>query len=59
MLYYIFLGDICNKKDLDYNNILKLTNDNIAKALILNNKLIEDEYIRNTIFYSINKKIAA
>lgn len=51
------LGDICNKKDLDYNNILKLTNDNIAKALILNNKLIEDEYIRNTIFYSINKKI--
>lgn len=51
------LGDICNKKDIDYNNILNLTNDNIAKALILNNKLIEDEYIRNTIYYSINKKI--
>lgn len=55
-LLYLF-GDLCNRDDIDYENILNLTNDNIAKAVLLNNKLLQDEYVRNTILYSINKKI--
>ena len=56
VLLYL-LGSICDKKDVDFNNILNLTNDNVAKSLILNNDMINDEYIRSTIMLSINKKI--
>ena len=56
VLLYL-LGSICDKKDEDFNNILNLTNDNVAKALILNSDMINDEYIRSTVTLSINKKI--
>ena len=32
-------------------------NDNVTKALILNNKLISDPYIKNHIYHTLNKKI--
>lgn len=51
------LGSMLEKPDLDYNNILNLTSDNVAKALILNRDMINEEYIRNTIIMSVNKKI--
>lgn len=51
------LGNICDKTDIDYNDILNLTSDNICRALILNHQMINDEYIKQTIIFSINKKI--
>ena len=51
------LGSICDKTDIDFNDILNLTSDNICKALILNHEMINDEYIKQTIIFSINKKI--
>lgn len=51
------LGNICDKTDIDYNDILNLTSDNICRALILNHKMINDEYIKQIIIFSINKKI--
>lgn len=51
------LGRMLEKSDVDYNNILNLTSDNIAKALILNQNMINEEYIKNTIIRSVNKKI--
>lgn len=51
------LGNICDKTDVDYNDILNLTSDNICRALILNHQMINDEYIKQTIIFSINKKI--
>ena len=51
------LGNICDKTDVDFNDILNLTSDNICKALILNHQMIDDEYIKQTIAFSINKKI--
>jgi hypothetical protein len=38
-------------------NILSKIYDNVTKALILNNKLIQDPYIKNHILHSLNKKI--
>lgn len=51
------LGNICDKTDVDYNDILNLTSDNICRALILNHQMMNDEYIKQTIIFSINKKI--
>lgn len=51
------LGRMLEKPDVDYNNILNLTSDNVAKALILNRNMIDEEYIKNTIIMSVNKKI--
>ncbi len=51
------LGRLCDRDDIDYNNILNLTSDNIAKSLILNPQMIEEEYIKSNIIMSINKKI--
>lgn len=51
------LGRMLEKPDVDYNNILNLTSDNVAKALILNRSMIDEEYIKNTIIMSVNKKI--
>lgn len=51
------LGRMLEKPDVDYNNILNLTSDNVAKALILNHNMINEEYIKNTIIMSVNKKI--
>lgn len=51
------LGNVCDKQDIDYTDILNLTSDNICKALILNHQMIEDEYVKQTIVQSINKKI--
>lgn len=51
------LGSLLEKSDIDYNNILNLTSDNVAKSLILNKDMIDDEYIKSTIIMSVNKKI--
>lgn len=51
------LGSLLDRKDIDYNNIINLTNDNVAKALILNKDMINDEYIKSLVIMSINKKI--
>ena len=51
------LGKLCDNPDTDFPNIMNLTSDNIAKALLLNPDMINEEYIKSTITYSINKKI--
>jgi len=51
------LGRLLDREDTDYNRILRLIGDNVAKALILNRDMIKDEYIKSTIIMSINKKI--
>ena len=51
------LGRMLESPDIDYNDILNLTSDNVAKALILNPNMINEEYIKNTIIMSVNKKI--
>jgi hypothetical protein len=48
------LGRITNKYD---ENILNKIDDPVAKALILNNELINEPYIHNHIIRSMNKKI--
>jgi hypothetical protein len=49
------LGSLVDKQ-YDENIFYKI-NDNVTKALILNNKLIDDVYIQNHIIHSLNKKI--
>lgn len=51
------LGSLLDREDIDYNNIMNLTNDNVAKALILNKDMINDEYIKSLVIMSVNKKI--
>ncbi len=51
------LGKLCDKDDIDFNNIFDLTSDNVAKALIVNPEMISEEYIKSNIIMSINKKI--
>jgi hypothetical protein len=51
------LGGLCLKEDLEPQEIINLTSDNMVKALIINKEMINDEYIRSTIIQSINKKI--
>lgn len=53
----LFLLGSMLQKDIDYNDILNLTSDNIAKSLILNKGMINDEYVRSTVIMSVNKKI--
>jgi len=49
------LGKISNE---EYDeNILNKIHDKITKAIILNNKLLDDPYIKNNIIHSLNKKI--
>ena len=49
------LGKLAEEaKDVD---IYKKINDNVTKALILNEKMIEDPYIQNHLIHSLNKKI--
>ena len=40
------LGKLCDKDDIDFNNIFDLTSDNVAKALIVNPEMISEEYIK-------------
>lgn len=49
------LGEKANQKHNP--NIFNHLFDNITKALILNNKLLEDPYIKNYLLHSLNKKI--
>ena len=51
------LGSLCFRDDIEPQDIINLTSDNMVKALIVNKDMIEDEYIRSTIIQSINKKI--
>jgi hypothetical protein len=48
------LGDLINNPQED---IFSKIGDNITKAIILNNNLIHDPYIKNHIIHSLNKKI--
>jgi hypothetical protein len=49
---------LLGKNSMSYSvEILSQIYDNTTKALILNNKLIEDPYIKNHILHSLNKKI--
>ena len=49
------MGEMANQS---YNeNIFSHIHDNVTKSLILNNKLLEDPYIRNYLIHSLNKKI--
>ena len=50
------LGKNCNYEDIE-EEIFDRVHDNITKALILNNKLIEDPYIQNHIISRLNRKI--
>lgn len=51
------LGKICDKYNVDEDNIFDLTSDNVAKSLIVNPEMIKEEYIKSNIIMSINKKI--
>lgn len=51
------LGRMLEKPGVDYDDILNLTSDNVAKSLILNKDMINEEYIKSTIIMSVNKKI--
>ena len=51
------LGKLCDKFDVDHDNIFDLTSDNVAKSLIVNPEMIKEEYIKSNIIMSINKKI--
>ena len=51
------LGSMCNREDIEPQDILKLTSDPMVKALIINPKMMQEQYIRQTIIQSINKKI--
>ncbi len=51
------LGNVCDRDDVDFDNILNLTSDNVAKSLIINPDMINEEYVKSTIIMSINKKI--
>lgn len=53
---YYFAWKLCDKDDIDFNNIFDLTSDNVAKALIVNPEMISEEYIKSNIIMSINKK---
>jgi hypothetical protein len=50
------LGELSNNEDISEKWYYS-TDDVIVKALILNNKLIDDPYIQKRIEYSLNKKI--
>lgn len=51
------LGSMCNREDIEPQDILKLTSDPMVKALIINPKMMQEQHIRQTIIQSINKKI--
>lgn len=51
------LGSMCNKEDIEPQDIIRLANDPIVKAILINPKMIQEQYIRQTIIQSINKKI--
>ena len=51
------LGEIANRPLEENENILDEISDPVTKALLLNDKLIEDPYIKNHIIASLNKKI--
>ena len=51
------LGSLCSNEDINPQDIINLTSDNMVKALIINKDMIEDEYIRQTSIQSINKKV--
>jgi hypothetical protein len=49
------LGELAQQSPKD--NIFNSVHDNVTKALILNNKLLEDPYIKNYLIRGLNKKI--
>ena len=55
------MGTLCDTEDEEVRNnpkkLFDITSDNLSRALMANKKMIEDEYIRQTIVYAINKKI--
>ena len=53
-LLYLMGENLTSIKDLD---VLEKVHDNITKAIILNNKLIDDPYVKNHIASSLGRKI--
>ena len=55
------MGTLCDTEDSEIREnpkkLFDITSDNLSRALMVNKKMIEDEYIRQTIVYAINKKI--
>ena len=55
------MGTLCDSEDEEIREnpkkLFDITSDNLSKALMANSRMIEDEYIRQTIVYAINKKI--
>lgn len=51
------LGSMCNKEDIEPQDIINLVSDPMVKALLINPKMMQEQYIRQTIIQSINKKI--
>ena len=51
------LGEIANKSCYDEDDILESISDPVTKALLLDDRLLEDPYIKNHIIASLNKKI--
>ena len=50
-------GKSCDNKDLDISQMYGSTDDIVSKALILNDDLMNDPYIKKHVYKSINKKI--
>ena len=53
---YMF-GKACEKNVIDFQDLYDKTEDTIAKAIFLNDDLVEDKYIKNHIYKSINRRI--
>lgn len=55
------MGSLCDTQNEevreDPKKLFNITSDNLSRALMANKRMIEDEYIRQTIVYAINKKI--
>lgn len=47
----------CHERDKDINEIEKQTGINIAKALMYNDEILKDKYVKDKIYKSIEKKI--
>lgn len=53
---YMF-GKVCDSSSLNVSDLYGSTDDIISKAILLNDDLIDDPYVKKHIYRSINKKI--
>ena len=50
-------GKVCDSSSLNVSDLYGSTDDIISKAILLNDDLIDDPYVKKHIYRSINKKI--